>query len=81
MAEVRSRLEKERDFRASFYKKYQQGVNVVDELNTALSVASSGLAASGVRVLTTIIVVRVAIGLQAGEIACGCWREIHLSEA
>ena len=71
VAEVRSRLEKERDFRASLYKKYRCSVNVLDGLDTALSVASAGLAASGVGVLTTIIAVPVTLGLQAGAIACG----------
>ena len=71
VAEVRFRLEKERDFRASLYKKYWRGVNVVDGLNTALSVASAGLAASGVVLLTTIIAAPVAVGLQAGAIVCG----------
>ena len=71
VAEIRSRLEKERDFRASLYKKYRRGANVVDGLDTALSVASAGLAASGVGVLTTIIAAPVAVGLQAGAIACG----------
>ena len=71
VAKVRSRLEKERDFRASLYKKYRRGFNVADGLDTALSVASAGLAASGVGVLTTIIAAPVAVGLQAGAIACG----------
>ena len=71
VAEVRSCLENERDFRASLYKKYRRGVNVVDGLNTALSVASAGLAASGVGLLTTIIAAPVAVGLQAGAIVCG----------
>ena len=72
IAEVRSRLEKERDFRASLYKKYRRGVNLVDGLDTALSVAIAGLAASsGVGLLTTIIAAPVAVGLQAGAIACG----------
>ena len=71
VAEVRSRLEKERDFRASLYKKYRRGVNVVDGLDTALSVASAGLVASGVGVLMKIIPAPVAVGLQAGAIACG----------
>ena len=70
VAEVRS-LEKERDFRASLYKKYRWGANVVDGLNTGLPVASAGLAASGVGLLTTIIAAPVAVGLQAGAIACG----------
>ena len=65
MAEVRSRLEKERDFRASLYKKYRRG------LDTALSVAGAGLAASGVGLLTTIIAAPVAVGLQAEAIVCG----------
>ena len=43
MAEVRFRLEKERDFRASMYKKYRRGANVVDGIDTALSVTSVGL--------------------------------------
>ena len=71
VAEVRSRLEKERDFRSSIYKKDRHGVSLVDGLDTALSVASAGLAASGVGLLTTIIAAPVAIGLQAGAIACG----------
>ena len=70
-AEVKSRLEKERDFRASLYKKYRSGANVVDGLDTALSVASVGLAASGVGLLSIIIAVPVAIGIQAGAIVCG----------
>ena len=68
VTEVRSRLGKEQDFRASLYKKYRRGVNVVDGLDTALSVASVGLAASGVGLLSTIIAVPVAIGIQAGAI-------------
>ena len=43
----------------------------MDGLDTALSVASAGLAASGIGVLTTIIAAPVAVGLQAGAIACG----------
>ena len=71
VAEVRSRLEKERDFRASLYKKYRRGANAVDGLDTTLSVASAGLAASGVGLLSTIIAAPVAVGLQAGGIVCG----------
>ena len=73
VAEVRSRLKNEQDFRASLYKKYRRGINVVDGLDTALSVASAGLAASGVGLLSTIIAVPVpvALGLQARAIVCG----------
>ena len=70
VAEVRFRLEKERDFRASVYKKYRSGANVADGIDTALSVTSVGLPASGVGLLSTIIAAPVAIGLQAGAIVC-----------
>ena len=71
VAKVRFRLEKERDFRASMYKKYGRGSNVVDGIDTALSVTSAGLAASGVGLLSTIIAAPVALGLEAGSIVCG----------
>ena len=71
VAEVRSRLEKERDFRASLYKKYRHRANVADRLDTGLTAASVGLAASGIGLLSTIIAVPVAVGLQAWAIACG----------
>ena len=71
VAEVRARLEKERDFRASLYKKYRRGANVIDGLDTGLAVAGAAMAATGVGLLTTIIATPVAIGLQAGAIASG----------
>ena len=71
VAEVRFRLEKERDFRASMYKKYRRGANFVDGFDTALSVTSVGLAASGVGLLSTVIAAPDALGLQAGAIVCG----------
>ena len=71
VAEVRFRLEKEQDFRASMYKKYRHGANVVDGIDTALSVTSVDLAASGVGLLSTIIAAPVALGRQAGAIVCG----------
>ena len=71
VAEVRFRLDKERDFRASMYKKYRRGANVVDGTDTALSVTSMGLVASDVGLLSTIIAAPVALGLQAGAIVCG----------
>ena len=71
VAEVRFRLENEKDFRASLYKKYRRGANFVDGFDTALSVTSAGLAASGVGRLATIMAAPVALGLQAGAIVCG----------
>ena len=57
--------------RASLYKKYRQGANVIDGLDTGLLVAGAAMAATGVGLLTTIIATPVAIGLQAGAIASG----------
>ena len=71
VAEVKFRLKKERNFRALLYKKYRRGVNAADGLDTALSVTSVGLAASGVGLLSTIIAMPVAISLQAGAFVCG----------
>ena len=73
-SEVKFRLGRERDIRASLYKKYRRGSNVVDGLDTELSVASVGLATFGVGLLSTIIAVPVAIGIQAGAIICGLLR-------
>ena len=70
VAEIRFRLEKERDFRALLYKKYRREANFVDGFDTAFSVTSVGLAASGVGLLATIIAAPVALGLQAGAIVC-----------
>ena len=43
----------------------------MDGLDTAISVAGAGLAASGVGLLATIVAAPVAVGQQAGAIACG----------
>ena len=52
------------------YKKDRRGANV-DGIDTALSMTSVDLAASGVGLLSTIIRAPVALGLQAGAIVCG----------
>lgn len=53
------------------YKQYRRGTNIIDGLDTALSADSVSLAASGVRLMSTIIATPVAIGIQAGSIVCG----------
>ena len=52
-------------------KKYRRGANVAGGTDTALSLTSVGLAATGVELLSTIIAAPIAIGLQAGAIVCG----------
>ena len=53
------------------YIKYRRGANFADGIDTALSVTSVGVAASGFGLLSTIIASPVAIGLQAGATLCG----------
>ena len=84
MAEVRFRLEKEQDFRASIYKEYRRGANVADGTDTALLVTSVGLAATGVGLLPLIIATPVAIGHWGWNNrvwVAGSRREIGRSEA
>lgn len=79
IAEVKFHLEKGQDFRASLYKKYQRGLNIIDSLDTALSVPSVSLAASSMGLFSKIIAVPVTIGIQAGAIVCGllgAWRKL-----
>ena len=71
IAEVKFRLEKERNFRASLYKKYKRGVNIVDGIDIALATTSVGLAASGIGLMSTIIAAPYAIGIQAGAVVRG----------
>ena len=71
ITEVKLCLEKERDFRASLYKKYPCGANVVDGLDTALSVACVGFASTGIGLLSTIFAMPAAIAMQAGAVVCG----------
>ena len=53
------------------YKRYRRGANVAHGSDTALSVTSVVLAASGVGLLSTVIAAPVTIGLQGGAIVCG----------
>ena len=73
VAEVRFRLEKERDFRASMYKKYRRGANVADGIDTALSVTSVGLAASGVRCCQQSSRRLSPLVFKPGRLCVGCW--------
>ena len=71
VTDVKFRLEEERDFRASLYKKYRRGANVVDEIDTALTVASVGLAAPGSCQLSLRCLSPLAFKLE--RLCAGCW--------
>ena len=72
VAEVKFRLETERDFRASMYKKYRRRANVADGIDTALSVTRVGLAALGVGSLSTIIAALSPLVFKPGRLCVGC---------
>ena len=67
---ARKNLELEQDRRALLYKKYKRGegggdeVNVIDGTNTASMSASTGMGVAGVGILSTIVVIPMAIGLE-----------------
>ena len=71
ICEVKGRLEREREKRASLYKRYRRGVNVCDGVDMALITASLGLGAAGIGLLSTIIAAPVVVGMEAGAVACG----------
>lgn len=71
IAELKFQLEKERDFRARLHKKYRRAVNIVDGIDATLSLVAVGLSASGIGLLSTLIAVPIAVGLQAGAAGCG----------
>ena len=73
VAKVRFRLEEERDFRATMYKKYRRGSNVVDGIDTALSVTSAGLAASGLDSCQQSLRRLSLLALKPGRLCVDCW--------
>ena len=52
---LEGRLETERDLREKLYKKYRRAINVIDGVDATLVLASLGLGATGVGLLSTII--------------------------
>ena len=68
---LEGRLEKERDLREKLYKKYRRAINVIDGVDTALVLASLGLGATGVGLLSTIIAAPVVVALEAAALGCG----------
>ena len=68
---LEGRLETERDLREKLYKKYRRAINVVDGVDTVLVVASIGLGATGVGLLSTIIAAPVVVILEGAALCCG----------
>ena len=74
LSEIRKlegRLETERDLREKLYKKYRRAINVIDSIDAALVLASLGLGATGVGLLSTIIAAPIVIPLEVTAIGCG----------
>ena len=70
VAEVRSRLEKERDFRASLTRNNGAGLTSWTDLTSRFQWPALAWSLQAFGLLLTIIVVPVAIGIQAGAIVC-----------
>ena len=69
---LKRHLEDEREKRASLYKKYHRGVNVIGGVDTALLTASMGMGVGGAGLLLTIIAARLywLLGVQVWPAAC-----------
>jgi hypothetical protein len=68
---LEGRLETERDLREKLYKKYRRAINVIDGVDATLVLASLGLGATGVGLLSTIIAAPIVIPLEVVAIGCG----------
>ena len=69
--DVQKWLNDEREQCRRLYKKYRLAVNVLDSIDNTLLTLTMGLGAARVGLLTTIIAVPIAIGLEVGAISCG----------
>lgn len=66
ISNIKNNLEKERDERTLFYKKYKRGVNIATAADTTLTTLSIALGASGVGLLLSVAAAPVAIGIEVG---------------
>ena len=71
---LKRQLEDERDKRASLYKKYHRGVNVIDGIDTALVSASVGMGIGGAGLLCTVIAASIVLALECVSLVCGLFR-------
>ena len=71
ITKLQQKLEQERDFRKTLYKKYHRGVNIVEGINSFCIVATIGTGAAGIGALTTVIGAPIALPLECVAIVCG----------
>ena len=67
---IQAELRQEADKRAGLCKKYKRSINTVDGIDAALVSIGAGLGVGGVGLLTTVVAIPVAIGLEAGSLGC-----------
>jgi hypothetical protein len=70
MTRIQAELRQEADKRAGLCKKYKRSVNAVDGVDATLVSIGAGLGIGGVGLLTTVVAIPVAIGLEAGSLGC-----------
>ena len=71
ISDIKKRLEKDRDQRASLYKKYDRGSNVVDIVDVGLTSVSTAMGITGAGLLATIVAAPISFGLIIGTVSCG----------
>ena len=67
---IQADLTREAEKRASLCKKYRRGLNVVDGTDVALATAGAMLGIGGVCLLSTVVAVPLAVGLELGSLGC-----------
>ena len=71
ISDIQKDFENEINYRDKLYKKYKRATNAVDAVDAGLVIASMGLGAAGMTLLTNIITAPVAIGIEVAAGVCG----------
>ena len=71
ISDMKKQLENERDKRASLYKKYHRGSNILDGFDVGLTSMSMGMGVVSASLLATIVAAPISMGLIIGTFTCG----------
>ena len=69
--DIQRKLEVERDKRRDLSKKYNRGVKWINNIDAALITASMGLVASGVGLLSTVVLAPVVVAMEGAALGSG----------
>ena len=67
---IQAELAREAEKRAGLCKKYKRGVNIVDGVDTTLVAVGAGFGVGGAALLSTIVAIPIALGLEFGSLGC-----------